>query len=154
MKALSFDPQAFLSIEALQKTTCRYLANEHIFWQGEPCGTLFYIQTGSVKLTVVSRHGKEVIAGILEAGDFFAEACLSGQSNHLDSAVVLAPSVILSIAKDEMVRTLRNDAVLSALFISYLLARTVRVQSDLVDHLFKNSEKRLARGTSVAGSLR
>jgi len=143
-KEQPFEFKSFLSTSGVAGSATQYEPNQKIFSQGEACEGLFYIQKGSVKLTVVSRQGKEGIIAILSPGDFIGESCLSGQRVHLASATALLPSSVLKIAKRDMQRALQKG-VLPAQFILYLLSRNARIQEDLVDQLFNSSEKRLAR---------
>jgi len=144
-KERSFDPQAFLARvgQARSITQCRL--DHKIFLQGDPSDAVFYIQKGRVKLTVMSRQGKEAIIAILAAGNFLGEACLTGQTVRVASATAIVPSSILRIEKREMLRVLQEERALSGLFISHLLSRNMRIEEDLVDQLFNSSEKRLAR---------
>jgi CRP-like cAMP-binding protein len=104
-----------------------------------------YVQTGSIKISVLSRTGKEAVVAMLGAGDFFGEGALTGQSVRIGTATATAPTTVLVIDKDTMFRLLRDEPTFSERFISYMLARNIRIEADLVDHLFNSSEKRLAR---------
>ena len=119
--------------------------NQPIFVQGDPANTLFYLQTGKVKLTVVSKTGKEATIGILSDGSFFGEGSLAGQPLRMGSASAMTDCAVMRIDKKAMVDVLHREHELSDLFVSYLLARNVRYEEDLVDQLFNSSEKRLAR---------
>ncbi|HET9785674.1 MAG TPA: Crp/Fnr family transcriptional regulator [Pyrinomonadaceae bacterium] len=116
-----------------------------IFSQGDPADAVFYIQTGKVKLTVVSKQGKEAVVAMLEAGAFFGESCLIGQVVRLATATALEASSILRIAKETMLRMLSEEPSFSKFFTTYLLSHSMRIEEDLVDQLFNSSEKRLAR---------
>ena len=116
-----------------------------IFSQGDAAETVFYIQTGKVKLTVVSKQGKEAVIAILEGGAFFGESCLAGQSLRTATATALEESDIMRVDKGVMLRVLHEEPTFAELFMTYLLAHTIRVEEDLVDQLFNSSEKRLAR---------
>jgi CRP-like cAMP-binding protein len=116
-----------------------------IFSQGEAADAVFYIQAGKVTLTVVSPQGKEAVVAILECGTFFGESCLAGQAVRTAAATALEDSRLVRIDKDAMIRVLGEDPTFAELFLSYLLAHTIRIQEDLVDQLFNSSEKRLAR---------
>jgi CRP/FNR family transcriptional regulator, cyclic AMP receptor protein len=116
-----------------------------IFAQGDAADAVFHIQTGKVKLTVVSKTGKEATIGILGQGDFFGEASLAGQVLRMDSAVAMTDCALLRIDKKAMMEALHREHELSDLFVAYLLARNIRYEEDLVDQLFNSSEKRLAR---------
>src|SRR5438445_5989182 len=144
-KGRTFDPQVFLATVGLKRTITQCRPDHKIFSQGDPSDAVFYIQKGRVKLTIISKQGKEAIIAILGAGDFVGEACLTGQVLRVASATAIAPSAILRIEKGEMLRVLQRERALSGLFISYLLSRNLRIEEDLVDQLFNSSEKRLAR---------
>jgi CRP-like cAMP-binding protein len=135
----------FLATVGLAKSITQCRPGHQIFSQGDPSDAVFYIQKGRVKLTIVSKQGKEAVIAILVAGDFLGESCLAGQKVRVGSATAIVPSSILKIAKLEMLRVLQEERALSGLFISYLLSRNMRTEEDLVDHLFNSSEKRLAR---------
>ncbi len=126
-------------------TPARYRKKHIIFAQGDPADAVFYIQNGEVRLTVVSPRGKSAIIAILGAGDFVGEGCLTGQPLRMSTATALAETSVVRIEKDQVTRLLAEDAAFSGVFVSYLLARTIRVQEDLVDQLFNSSEQRLAR---------
>ena len=106
---------------------------------------MFYVQTGRVKLTVVSEHGKEAVVGLLNSGSFFGEGCLAGQVLYMATATAQDVSTIVRIDKGTMIRVLRDESSFSEMFMAYLLSHSVRIQEDLVDHLFNSAEKRLAR---------
>ena len=127
-------------IRCIQTTTKRT-----IFLQGDVANTVFYIQAGKIKLTVVSAAGKEAIIGILEPGSFFGEACLTGQVMRLGTASTTGPATIVAIDKPTMVRVLHDTPVFAEQFLAYTLTRNLRIESDLADQLFNSSEKRLAR---------
>lgn len=116
-----------------------------IFTQGDPADAVFYLQTGKVRLTVVSKTGKEATIGILSDGSFFGEGSLAGQLFRMGSATAMTDSAVLRIERKAMVQTLHREQALSDLFVAYLLARNIRYEEDLVDQLFNSSEKRLAR---------
>ena len=116
-----------------------------IFSQGDTADAVFYIQTGKVKLTVVSKTGKEATIGILSDGDFFGEGCLVGRRSRMKSATAMTDCDVLRIDKKAMMETLHREQEFSELFVAYLLARNIRYEEDLVDQLFNSSEKRLAR---------
>ena len=142
---VSFDPQTFLATVGTARTVTQCQKDHKVFSAGEPSEAIFYIQKGRVKLTVTSKQGKEAVLAILGPGNFFGEACLTGQTVRVASAISMAPSSILRIETREMLRVLQEQHALSGLFISYLLSRNMRVEEDLVDQLFNSSEKRLAR---------
>src|SRR6202158_1286679 len=141
----SFDPQDFLAKVGLGKTISTYRKDQIVFAQGEIADTIFYIQTGKVKVTVVSDQGKEAVVGILEPGQFFGEGCLNGHPLRIGTTMAMEDCVITSIAKAAMIAVLRDEPKFSELFMAYLLTRNSRIEEDLVDQLFNSSEKRLAR---------
>jgi CRP/FNR family cyclic AMP-dependent transcriptional regulator len=141
----AFTPQAFLDSARLATDATEYERGESVFKQGEPCDAILYIQSGGVELSVLSTTGKEAVVAMLEAGDFFGEGCLAGQSIRMGSATAVAPSLILSVAKDTMIRLLHEEHEISSRFIAHLLARNIRSEADLMDQLFNSTEKRLAR---------
>jgi CRP-like cAMP-binding protein len=118
---------------------------ETIFSQGDPCRNVFYIQKGGVRLSVVNEIGKEAVVAVLGPGDFFGEGCLAGQPFRIGTANAIAPTTALVIEKSEMVRVLHSEHEFSDRFITFMLARNIRIEEDLVDQLFNSSEKRLAR---------
>ena len=140
-----FNAQTFLSKLDGGKRTNRYAARKPVFRQGDACDSIFYIEKGKVKLTVVSSRGKEAVVAILGSGDFVGEECLAGQTLRISTATTLTDSRIIRIAKDVAIQALRADPAFSELFLAYLLERNIRTQEDLVDQLFNSSEKRLAR---------
>jgi CRP-like cAMP-binding protein len=142
---LPFDLQAFLATANGGRTISTYRANQTIFSQGESADSVFYIQEGKVKLTVLSEQGKEAIVAILGTGDFCGEGCLAGQPQRMATAAAMADSRIMRLEKVAMIRLLHDEPEFSERFMSHLLARNVRVEADLVDQLFNSSEKRLAR---------
>jgi CRP/FNR family cyclic AMP-dependent transcriptional regulator len=142
---ISFDPQVFLATVGAAKTITQCPKDYKVFSQGDPSDAVFYIQQGRVKLKVKSKQGKEAVIAILGGGDFHGEACLIGQAVCLATATAIAPSFILRIDKDEMLRVLHEEHAFSDLFIPYVLSRNLRIQEDLVDQLFNSSEQRLAR---------
>ena len=123
----------------------KYPQGTSIFAQGDPGNAVFYIQEGSVKLTVVSRQGKEAVIAILGAGDFFGEGCLAGQPARMASATAMSDCSIVRLVKMALIRVLREDPAFSEMFLMHVLSRNIRVEADLVDQLFNSSEKRLAR---------
>ena len=143
--ALAFDPKAFLTRIESGKTKREYRSNQVVFAQGDTADAVFYIQTGKVKLTVVSTRGKEAVIGVLERGSFFGEGCLAAQPLRMSTASVIQPTSVVRVSKSAMVRSLHEEAEFAELFIAYLLSRNVRIEEDLVDQLFNSSEKRLAR---------
>ena len=141
----AFDAQAFLDSSQLAKSITEYGRGETIFRQGDAGEAVLYVQAGGVKLSVVSKTGKEAVAGMLGPGDFFGEGCLAGEMIRTGTATAITPSTILPVGKAKMVRLLHTQPAMSDRFILHLLARNVRIEEDLIDQLFNSSEKRLAR---------
>jgi CRP/FNR family transcriptional regulator, cyclic AMP receptor protein len=142
---LPFDPKVFLSKVNGGRTVSDYRKNQIVYSQGDPADSVFYIQTGKVKITVLSEQGKEAVVSILGKDDFFGEGCLAGQVRRLATVKTLADCVIARINKKDITRVIHKEPAFADLFISHLLARNSRVEEDLVDQLFNSSEKRLAR---------
>src|SRR5437870_9306089 len=141
----TFDAQAFLDSAGVARKIVEYRRSETIFTQGDPCDSVLYIQKGGVKLSVLSKTGKEAVVAILGPGDFFGEGCLAGQPVRMGTATAVTHSTVLVIEKSEMFKVLHEQHDLSDRFISFMLARNIRIEEDLVDQLFNSSEKRLAR---------
>jgi CRP/FNR family cyclic AMP-dependent transcriptional regulator len=135
----------FLDSAGLGRGVAKFEAKEIVFSQGDPARNVMYLQEGGVKLTVVNEAGKEAVVAILGPGDFFAEGCLAGQPICMATATTIAPTTVLVIEKEEMIRALHEEHEFSDRFIAYMLARNLRVEEDLIDQLFNSSEKRLAR---------
>ncbi len=144
-KRNTFDPHAFLATIGEGRKFVLFPKKHTIFTQGDPTDAVFYIQTGKVKLTVVSPEGKEATIGILGEGYFFGEGSLAGQTLRMCSATAMTDCAVLRINKKAMMEALHREHELSDLFVAYLLARNIRYEEDLVDQLFNSSEKRLAR---------
>ena len=144
MKAKPFDLEVFLSKADGGRTITQY-RNGQVLQQADPADAVFYIRSGECKVTVLSGQGKEAVVALHRKEDFFGEGCLNGQSRRLSTVTATTECEIMRIEKTAMVRVLHDEPKFSELFIAYLLARTARVESDLVDHLFNSSEKRLAR---------
>jgi CRP/FNR family transcriptional regulator, cyclic AMP receptor protein len=140
----AFDPRKFLATVGDGKQVLSFAKTQTIFTQGDAADAIFYIQEGKVKLTVVSKSGKEGTLGILNARDFFGEGSLAGHSLRMESAIAMTACKLLRIDKKSMMLALQEHTF-SDLFVAYLLARNVRYEADLVDQLFNSSEKRLAR---------
>ena len=140
-----FNPQMFLKQLGSGKTTLTSPKKQILFSQGDASDSVFYIQTGKVKLSVVSQQGKEAVIAILEKGSFFGEGCLAGQLVCMATATTAEDSTLVRIEKTAMIRVLHDEPAFSELFLAYLLGRNIRIQEDLVDQLFNSSEKRLAR---------
>jgi len=141
----SFDPKRFLAKVGSGRTIARFLPGDGIFAQGDPANAAFYIQEGRVKLTVVSRQGKEAVVAILGPGDFFGEGCLAGQQTRMASAAAMSECSIMRLEKTALIRVLRQEPAFSEMFLMHVLSRNIRFEADLVDQLFNSSEKRLAR---------
>ena len=141
----AFTAQAFLDSSGIAKTIVEYGRGETVFAQGDACENVLYVQTGSIKLSVLSKSGREAVVAMLGPGDFFGEGCLAGQPVRMGSATAVTPSAILLIAKQKMVRLLHQQHAMSDRFISHMLSRNIRIEEDLIDQLFNSSEKRLAR---------
>ena len=140
-----FDPQVFLDTIGEGRNVLLFPKKQTIFAQGDPADAVFYLQTGKVRLTVVSKDGKEATIGILSDGSFFGEGSLAGQPLRMGSATAMTDCAVLRIEKKAMVDTLHREQTLSDFFVAYLLTRNMRYEEDLVDQLFNSSEKRLAR---------
>ena len=140
-----FNPKAFLSKVGNGKTMLKFLKNQSIFSQGDASDAVFYIQQGKIKLTVVSSKGKEAVIAVLEPTHFLGEGCLSGQPLRMATAKAMEGSTLVRIEKSAMIRALHEEPAFSELFMAYLLSRNIRIEEDLVDHIFHSSEKRLAR---------
>ena len=142
---LSFDAQAFLDSAGVSRRIVRFPSAAIVFAQGAQANSVFYLQSGAVKLTVLSSSGKEAVVAILGPGDFFGEGCLAGQPVRMSAATAVGPTTVLRIPKREMIRLLHEHWEFSDRFIAHMLARNIRIEEDLVDQLFNSSEKRLAR---------
>jgi CRP/FNR family transcriptional regulator, cyclic AMP receptor protein len=141
----AFDPKLFLAKVGKGRTLADYKKNKRIFSQGDPADTIFYLQEGQVKLTVVSKRGKEAVVAILGPGDFFGEGCLAGQPLRMSTAAAISACSIMRLEKSGVIRVLHSEPAFSELFLQHLLSRNIRIEEDLVDQLFNSSEKRLAR---------
>jgi len=142
---IDFDPGAFLSMIGTGRKNLTYKKKQVIFSQGDKADSVFYIQQGTVQLTVVSKIGKEATLGVLQAKSFFGEGALAGQLLRMGSAYAMSDCKIMRVEKKAMMQALHREHAFSDLFVAYLLARNVRYEEDLVDQLFNSSEKRLAR---------
>ena len=140
-----FDVEAFLKSAGGPQRVTTYPKGKIVFSQGQPSTTVMYIQKGGIKLSVLSRAGKEAVVAMLGPGDFFGEGALTGQSIRIGTATATMPTTVLVIDKEAMLRLLNDEPTFSNLFISYMLVRNIRIEADLVDQLFNSSEKRLAR---------
>ena len=141
----AFDVEAYLESTSPARKVVKYRRGDVIFAQGDPANDVKYIQHGAIKLSVLSRIGKEAVVAMLAPGDFFGEGALAGQSVRIGTATAIVASSVLAIQKEAMIRLLREEPAFSDRFISYMLTRNIRIEADLVDQLFNSSEKRLAR---------
>ena len=140
-----FDPKSFLAKVGEGRTISKYRKDDVVFLQGDPADAVFYIQKGKVKVTVVSDQGKEAVVAILGAEEFCGEGCLAGQPRRIATVKAMTECTVMRMQKASIIRLLHDQPGFSKIFISHLLARTIRVEEDLVDQLFNSSEKRLAR---------
>jgi CRP-like cAMP-binding protein len=140
-----FDPHEFLATIGEGRKAMLFPKKQTIFAQGDPADAVFYLQTGKVKLAVVSQIGKEATIGILSDESFFGEGSLAGQTLRMGTATAMTECSVLRIEKEAMMQALHREHAFSDVFVAYLLARNIRYEEDLVDQLFNSSEKRLAR---------
>jgi CRP/FNR family cyclic AMP-dependent transcriptional regulator len=140
-----FDPKTFLSTIDWGRTILTFPKKRTIFAQGDSADSVFYIQNGKLKLTVVATNGKEATIGILNEGDFFGEGCLTGQALRMCSVTAITDCAVMRINKKSMMDVIHRERAFSDMFVAYLLTRNIRYEEDLVDQLFNSSEKRLAR---------
>ena len=141
----SFDPKSFLAKVGDGRSIGKYCKNQAVFSQGDAADSVFYIQTGKIKLTVVSQQGKEAVVAIQGPNEFCGEGCLTGQPLRMATATAMTECEIMRLEKGAVILTLHDEPAFSEMFVAHLLARTIRVEEDLVDQLFNSSEKRLAR---------
>ena len=141
----ALDPRALLAMVGTGRTTKDCRKNQMIFTQGDRADVVFFVERGKVKLTVLSRQGKQAVIGILGPGSFFGEGCLAGQPLRMATAIAITDSAIIPLPKQTMIRALHEDTEFAERFTTYLLSRNIRIEEDLVDQLFNSSEKRLAR---------
>jgi CRP/FNR family cyclic AMP-dependent transcriptional regulator len=145
-KRSTFSPKDFLASAGLDRKIVEIKAKQKVFAQGDPADSVYYIQKGRVKLSVISAAGKEAIFALLNPGEFLGEESIPGPDTlRMSTASALSPCTVLKISRKEMVRVIHEEHAFADLFVAFLLARTMRVQADLVDQLFNSSEKRLAR---------
>src|ERR1700737_421446 len=135
-----FDPKNFLAKVGTGKQVLEFHKNQHVFEQGDVADTVFYIQKGKVKLTVLSEQGKEAVVAILEPGQFFGEGCMNGHKLRISTTAAREDRVIISITKEAMLAALRDEPKFSEMFMAYLLTRNSRIEEDLIDQLFNSSE--------------
>jgi CRP/FNR family cyclic AMP-dependent transcriptional regulator len=141
----AFNVERFLASAVPARRVVKYRQGEVVFSQGDPSDDIKYIQKGAIKLSVLSKIGKEAVVAMLGPGDFFGEGSLAGQPLRIGTATAVVPSSVLTIEKAAMIQLLRDEHTFSDRFISYMLTRNMRIEADLVDQLFNSSEKRLAR---------
>jgi len=141
----AFDPHVFLANVGAGKTILEFQKNENVFAQGDAADSVFYIQKGKIKLTVMSKQEKEAVVGILGPGQFFGEGCMTGHTLRISTTTAMEDCVITAITKQAMNATLHDQPKFSELFVAYLLTRNSRIEADLIDQLFNSSERRLAR---------
>ena len=144
-RSQEFDTASFLAQPGEGRSTTRYRKNQVVFSQGDPADSVFYIQKGKLKVTVVSERGKEAVAAILDPDEFCGEACMAGQALRLVTVSAMTDAVVVRIEKPEMIRLVREQPAFSQMFMTHILNRTIRVEADLIDQLFNSSERRLAR---------
>jgi CRP-like cAMP-binding protein len=142
---VAFDAQDFLAKVGAGKTFLKLEKNQNVFVQGDVADTVYYIQKGKIKLTVISKHEKEAVVGVLGAGQFFGEGCMNGHPLRIATTTAMESCLITAITKQAMQATLHNQPAFSELFVAYLLTRNSRIEEDLIDQLFNSSERRLAR---------
>jgi CRP-like cAMP-binding protein len=140
-----FDSKVFLAETGKGRILKEYPKNHQVFSQGDPADAIFYIHKGTIKLTIVSSKGKEAVVAILGTGDFFGQGCLAGQPLRIASATPMSECLILRLEKGAALRLLHDEPAFSELVLRHMLSRNIRIEEDLVDHLFNSSEKRLAR---------
>jgi CRP/FNR family cyclic AMP-dependent transcriptional regulator len=143
--ARRFDPAVYLATAAKGRTIFGHQKGATVFGQGDPADSVFYIRKGKVKVTVVSKQGKEAIVALLSADEFLGEGCLIGQAKRLATATAMTECVTMRLEMSEMRKILRREPAFSQMFVSHILSRNARVEEDLVDQLFNSTEKRLAR---------
>lgn len=148
-----FDLKIFLAQIGKRSTVAGYQKDQLVFSQGDPADAVFHVQKGKVKLTVLSKKGKEAIIAILGTGDFLGEGCLAGQSLRMTTATTMSECTIGRLDKRDAIRLLQEEPDFSELFLRYLLTRIIRIEEDLVDRLFNSTEKRLARVLLLLANL-
>jgi CRP/FNR family transcriptional regulator, cyclic AMP receptor protein len=141
----SFDLGTFLESAGTSRRIIKFKRDAVIYAQGAPADSVYYVQTGSVKLSVLSSTGKEAVVALLGPGDFFGEGCLAAQTLRIGTVKAVVSTTVLRVMKTEMLQTLHEQPDLSDRFLKHMLARNIRIEEDLVDQLFNSSEKRLAR---------
>jgi CRP/FNR family cyclic AMP-dependent transcriptional regulator len=152
-KPLRFNLRAFVAKDGDGHTIAEFRKEQTLFSQGEPADAIFYILKGRIKLTVLSRQGKEAVIAMLGSDDFFGEGSLADQRLRMATATTMTDGSMVRIEKKAMMRLLHNQAAFSEQFTTYLLSRNIRIEEDLVDQLFNSSEKRLARILLLLGRI-
>jgi CRP-like cAMP-binding protein len=142
---VAFDARTFLDSAGVDRKVVEYRRGEVIFAQGDPADQVLYLQQGGVKLSVLSKAGRQAVVAILGPNEFFGEGCLAGHDVRMGSATATGHSTVLAVDRAQMARVLHEQHALSDLFIAHMLTRNIRIEEDLVDQLFNSSEKRLAR---------
>jgi CRP/FNR family transcriptional regulator, cyclic AMP receptor protein len=144
-RAPPLTPAGVIDWTGVEVHRVEYEPAARIFAQGDPATSVMYVETGAVRLSVLSHAGKEAVVALLDAGHFFGEGCLAGQAQRIATATAMAPCTILAVEKPEMVRQLHAQPAFADHFLTHMLTRNIRIEEDLVDQLFNSSEKRLAR---------
>src|ERR1051326_6807210 len=142
---IDLNPKSFFKKIAMRQTSRNYRNNQEIFARGDAANSLFYVESGNVKLTVRSNRGKKAVIGILQKGEFFGECCLGSQAVRLSTATAIHPSVVVQIKTSTLSQVMQEDPSFASIYVTHLLFRLRRTEEDLVDQLFSSSEKRLAR---------
>jgi CRP/FNR family cyclic AMP-dependent transcriptional regulator len=142
---IAFDAQVFLAKVGEGKSILQFKKGQNVFVQGDAANTVFYIQKGKIKLTVLSDHGKEAVVGMLGPGQFFGEGCMNGHKLRISTTTAMENCVITAITKTAMIAALHDEPQFAEMFMAYLLTRNSRIEEDLIDQLFNSSERRLAR---------
>jgi CRP/FNR family cyclic AMP-dependent transcriptional regulator len=140
-----FNPDVYLESAGTSRRIVELRTRQVLFSQGNPADSVVYVQNGSVRVTVVNESGKEAVVAVFGPGDFIGEGSMAGQTIRVGTATAIAPTTVLIIERDEMLRALHAESSLSSRFIAYMLLRNIRAEADLVDQLFNSTEKRLAR---------
>ena len=140
-----FDPAVFLETAAKGRVISTHPRGDVLFSQGDDADSVLYIRKGRVKMTIVSRQGKEAVVALMGADEFLGEGCLIGQAKRLVTATTMTDCTIMRVEKAEIQHVLHTEPAFSKMFIAHVIARTARVEDDLVDQLFNSTEKRLAR---------
>ena len=143
--ASTLEPAELLDWTGARTERVEYGLATTIFAQGDPATSVMYVEQGTVRLSVLSHAGKEAVIAVLDAGHFFGEGCLAGQPQRMATATAMAPSIVVTVEKQEMVRQLHAQPAFADRFLTHMLTRNIRIEEDLIDQLFNSSEKRLAR---------